>query len=60
MQKNMDIRLLAKGSGVPFWKIAHDLGVHESSLIRWLRDDLTDERRHKIIDSIQAHSIVGR
>lgn len=59
-QKNADIRLLAKGSGVPLWKIAHDLEVHESSLIRWLRDDITDDVRHKILDSIEAHSISGR
>ena len=43
--KNMDIRLYARGNGVQHWRLARALGVSEPTLTRWLRDELTEEKK---------------
>ncbi|MFB5580459.1 hypothetical protein ACE41D_04650 [Bacillus albus] len=50
--RNQDIKNL-KGK-IPNWMIAEKLGVHENTVIRWLRSDLSVERRQKIITAIEG------
>ena len=44
----MDIRLAAKGAGVPFWMIANALSISEPTLTRRLRMELPPEQKTKI------------
>ncbi|MCG3795991.1 hypothetical protein CON78_26105 [Bacillus toyonensis] len=50
--RNQDIKNL-KGR-IPNWMIAEKIGVHENTVIRWLRGDLPVERRQKILAAIEG------
>ncbi|MEN3132678.1 hypothetical protein [Bacillus albus] len=50
--RNQDIKNL-KGR-IPNWMIAEKLGVHENTVIRWLRSDLSVDRKRKIITAIEG------
>ena len=52
MQKNIDIKKYMKFCGVAQWRVAEALGVHEMTLSRWLRYDMTEEKRKTIFDVI--------
>ena len=45
---NMDLRLEARGAGVPMWKIAERLNISEPTLTRKLRKELPDTEKAKI------------
>lgn len=49
---NNEIRLYAKGSGVPFWKIAEKLGVSENTFTRIMRKEVSPEKKKEIITII--------
>ena len=54
---NKDVRLKAKGSGVPLWQVAEKMNVSEPTLYRKLRHELADEEKVKIfaiIDELAA------
>ena len=59
MDKNERIRNEIKRSGVAQWRIAAYIGVAESTLIRWLRFPLTDDRESKIRAAIASLSHSG-
>jgi len=48
MLSNQDIRLLAKGTGVPLWKISEALKISEPTLTRKLRKELPEIEKEKI------------
>lgn len=52
--ENMDIRLEAKGAGIPLWKIARQLHISEPTLTRRLRVELPAEEKVKIRAIIAA------
>lgn len=45
---NADIRNELKAAGVYFWQVAAKLGVAESTFIRWMRFELSDEQKQKV------------
>lgn len=51
---NSEIRDAIKKANVKQWEIAKFCGVSESTLIRWLRFELTDERRELITNAINS------
>jgi len=51
-QANPGIRVAAKCAGIPFWRIAYELGVSEATFIRWLRFPLSAEREEIIKQTI--------
>ncbi|WP_458398185.1 hypothetical protein [Anaerotignum sp.] len=54
---NQEIRTSAKKSGVPFWRIALEIGVSEPTFTRKMRLELSDEEKQKIfaiIDRLSA------
>ena len=53
---NQEIRTSAKKSGVPFWKIALEIGVSEPTFTRKMRLELSDEEKTKILDIIKKLS----
>ena len=50
---NEQIREKIRETGVKQWQVAKRLGVSESTLIRWLRDDLSQERKTAILNAIE-------
>lgn len=57
--KNLDIRIMAKSNGIYLWQIANYLGISEATLCRWLRFDITPDRRSQIEDAISNLSQRG-
>lgn len=51
--KTREIKLRARGAGVPQWKIADALGVSEPTLTRWLRHELPEEKQKQILEAIE-------
>lgn len=51
---NADIRRMVRRNDVPQWKIAAVLGISEPTLCRWLRRELSPERKNAIVGAIQA------
>lgn len=50
---NLDIRKLAKDSGVYLWQIAEALGIQESNFCKALRSELSDSEKEKIYSVIE-------
>ena len=46
---NQELKLKAAGAGVKLWRIAEKLGVTDNTLSRWLRSELPDEKKEKIL-----------
>jgi len=53
---NEKIRRLAKESGVPLWKIAHELGFSEPTMTRRLHFELGDSEKARIMQIIEKLS----
>jgi len=43
MKPNMDLRLYARGHGVPLWRIAQEYGFSEQTMIMRLRKQFSEE-----------------
>ena len=43
MKPNMDLRLYARGKGVPLWRVAEAYGIHENTLLQRLRKQYSKE-----------------
>ena len=50
--KNQDIRLAARGAGIPLWKLAETLGISEPTMTRKLRHELPDDEKAHIMEII--------
>lgn len=53
---NSDVRQTARDRGVALWRIALELGISEMTLTRWLRVELSPEKRARIMDAISKLS----
>lgn len=49
---NGDIKATIKAAGLHQWQVAKACGVNESTFVRWLRDELTEERRNMILKAV--------
>lgn len=52
LTKNDTIRNQIKKSRVFQYEIADELGVSEMTLVRWLRKELSEEKKQRIISAI--------
>jgi transposase-like protein len=43
----------AKGS-IPYWVIAERLGVHENTVLNWMKREMSEERKEKVMCAIAA------
>ena len=50
--KNLEIRDKARIANVHFWQIARKLGCNATTFSVWLREELPDEKRQRILDVI--------
>ena len=51
---NEDIRKMLKARRIYIWQVAKALGVSESTLIRWMREELKTEKKKKVIEAIDS------
>ena len=49
---NNDIRLVIEKSRLHHYELAHALGVSESTLIRWLRFELPEEKKKLVLSAV--------
>ena len=52
IKANSDIRAALKSAKVPIWACAAEMGVHENTLLRKLRFELSEEDKGKFIQII--------
>lgn len=50
---NTRIRQLIKNSRLYHYEIANKIGVSEYTLCKWLRNELTDKQRERIMQAIE-------
>ena len=53
------VRDAIKAAGLKQWEVARECGVSEYTLIRWLRSELSAERKKAIFAAIEALSQAG-
>lgn len=51
---NTEIRTELKAAKIPYWKIAEKLGVHENTIIRRMRRELSEEERKRFYAAIET------
>jgi len=51
---NKIIREELKERGVRHWELAHELGVSEQTLVRWLRFELSDDKQLDMLMKVEA------
>lgn len=51
---NQEIRKAIKAAGLKQWQVADKCGVSEFTFVRWLRHELTEEKRTAIYAAIEA------
>ena len=51
-QANADIKSLLKRNGLFYWQVAEQIGVAESTLLRWMRIELDAERKDQIASAV--------
>lgn len=47
---------IIKKQGITKWKIASEIGIADTTFSKWLRKELTPERRGQIMDAIEKLS----
>lgn len=50
---NTIIREELKARGVRHWELAHELGISEQTLVRWLRFELSEDRQLGMLEKIE-------
>lgn len=51
---NKIVREELKSRGVRHWELAHELGVLEQTLVRWLRFELDEDRQLDMLMKVEA------
>lgn len=52
MKPNTEIRNVIDNSSFFTWQIAQRLGVHENTFYRWMRTEMTGEKKEKVMAAI--------
>ena len=53
---NQEIKNMIKEAGLHQWQIAEACGVSEWTFVRWLRHELSEERRKLVLKAIEELS----
>lgn len=51
--ENIQIRMAAREAHIPLWNIAQMVGISEPTLTRWLRVELSQEKKVRILQAIE-------
>jgi len=57
MTQNKNIRDTAKVKGVRLWEVADKLGIADTTMSRWLRKELPDDKKCSILAIIDEIAI---
>ena len=49
---NEKLRTMLTENHIPYWKVALAVGVHENTIIRWMRTELDAETERRIEDAV--------
>lgn len=53
VKPNKDIRRIIWEADLRHWQIAKQIGIAHTTLVNWLRENLTKERKEKILKAIK-------
>lgn len=51
--KNLDVRQAIQKAGLKHWQVAEATGISQYTLCVWLRSDLNNERRLRVMQAIE-------
>ena len=58
--KNLEVRMKIFESGLNHWEVANKLGVSATTFSRWLRFEITPNKKEQIIEAINELSNEAR
>lgn len=50
---NKELREILRQHDIYMWQVAKKLGIHETSLVRWFREELSVERKQQVMSAIE-------
>ena len=50
---NQKIEQLMKREKIFKWQVARKIGIHETSFIRWFRDELSQEQIQRVLSAVE-------
>jgi hypothetical protein len=50
---NKEIKDLLKEEHIYMWQVAKKLNIHETTFIRWFRDELSEERKRVVLSAVE-------
>ncbi|WNF89835.1 hypothetical protein [Vagococcus fluvialis] len=53
MKANQEIRNLISGKRLRNWEVANAAGIADTTLSVWLRTELSDERKERVLKAIE-------
>ncbi|MEN6620925.1 MAG: hypothetical protein ABFD50_05200 [Smithella sp.] len=53
---NKKLQLYMYGKGIRQWQVAENLGIAEETLSRWMRHELSDDKKAAILTAIEKLS----
>ena len=53
MKPNQEIRDFLSGKGLYIWQLAEAVGVHETTMTKWLRTPLNGEQQARVDEAIK-------
>lgn len=51
LQANSELRAELRQKNIPIWLVAKHIGIHEKTLIGWLREELDGERKERVLEA---------
>ena len=51
--QNKDIRAAIESAGLKYWEVAEKIGIDSCNFSKWLRRELTGERRQRTLEAIE-------
>lgn len=53
-ERNIEIKMAIKQNNLSYWRIAEIIGVHENTILHWLREDpLPSDHKTLILEAIE-------
>ncbi|MDG4979158.1 hypothetical protein [Lactococcus lactis] len=52
--KNIELRQLINNKSLKFYEIAREIGIAPTTFTIWMRDELTDDKKEKVMNAIDS------
>ncbi len=53
LKANSELREYLRAKQIALWEVAEKIGVHENSVIRWMRTELEGHRLERVMSAIE-------